>query len=66
MGLATKAMSLADASFIVPFEFLRLAFVAALAFAMFSETVPLTTWAGGAIIFVSIMLMARSARRRRG
>jgi drug/metabolite transporter (DMT)-like permease len=66
MGLATKAMSLADASFIVPFEFLRLPFVAALAFAIFSETVSQATWVGGAIIFGSIILMARSARRRPG
>jgi drug/metabolite transporter (DMT)-like permease len=66
MGLATKAMSLADASFIVPFEFLRLPFVAALAFIVFGEMVSQTTWFGGAIIFGSIILMARSARRYPG
>jgi len=64
MGLATKAFSLADASLITPFDFLRLPFVALLGFVIFSETVPATTWIGGAVIFVATLLMARSARRK--
>ena len=64
MTLATKAFSLADASLITPFDFLRLPFVAILGFLFFAETVPFTTWIGGAVIFVATLLMARSARRR--
>lgn len=64
MTLATKAFSLADASLITPFDFLRLPFVAILGFLIFSETVPVTTWIGGAVIFFATLLMARSARRR--
>ncbi len=64
MTLATKAFSLADASLITPFDFLRLPFVALLGFVLFAETVPVTTWIGGAVIFVATLLMARSARRR--
>lgn len=64
MTLATKAFSLADASLITPFDFLRLPFVAILGYLIFSETVPYTTWVGGAVIFLATLLMARSARRR--
>ena len=64
MTLATKAFSLADASLITPFDFLRLPFVAILGFLFFSETVPVTTWIGGGVIFLATLLMARSARRR--
>jgi drug/metabolite transporter (DMT)-like permease len=64
MTLATKAFSLAEASLITPFDFLRLPFVAVLGYLIFSETVPFTTWVGGAIIFLATLLMARSARAR--
>lgn len=64
MTLATKAFSLADASLITPFDFLRLPFVAVMGYLIFSETVPVTTWIGGAVIFFATLLMARSARRR--
>jgi len=49
----------------VPIEFLKLPFVAGLAFIMFGQTVPLTTWLGGLVIFVATLMMARSARNRR-
>jgi len=65
MGLATKAFSLAEASLIVPIDFLRLPIVAGLAFALFGQTVPLTTWLGGTVIFGATLLMARSARNRK-
>ena len=51
MGLVTRAFSLAEASLIVPIDFLRLPIVAALAFILFGQTVPVTTWVGGAVIF---------------
>lgn len=65
MGLVTRAFSLAEASLLVPIDFLRLPIVAALAFALFGQTVPLGTWIGGSVIFAATLLMARSARNRR-
>lgn len=64
MFLATRAFSLADASLITPFDFLRLPFVALLGYLVFAQTVPISTWIGGSVIFVASLLMARSARRR--
>lgn len=65
MGLATRAFSLAEASLIVPFDFLRLPFVAGLGYLFFAQTVPLTTWIGGSVIFAATLMMAQSARSRR-
>ncbi len=65
MAFVTKAFSLAEASLIVPIDFLRLPVVAGLAFAFFGQTVPLTTWLGGTVIFAATLVMARSARNRR-
>jgi drug/metabolite transporter (DMT)-like permease len=64
MGLVTRAFSLAEASLIVPIDFLRLPIVAFLAFAIFGQTVPETTWIGGAVIFLATVIMTRTARRR--
>ncbi|WP_172292035.1 DMT family transporter [Pseudoruegeria sp. HB172150] len=64
MMLATKAFSLAEASLIAPFDFLRLPFVALLGYLIFAQSVPLSTWIGGSVIFAASLLMARSARRR--
>ena len=66
MGLVTRALSLAEASLIAPIDFLRLPIVAGLAFAFFGQTVPLTTLLGGLVIFGATLMMARSARNRRG
>lgn len=62
MGLVTRAFSLAEASLLVPIDFLRLPIVAALAFALFGQSVPLATWIGGSVIFAATLLMANSAR----
>lgn len=64
MFLATRAFSMADASLITPFDFLRLPFVALLGYLVFAQTVPASTWVGGSVIFAATLLMARSARRR--
>lgn len=64
MAMATRAFALAEASLIVPFDFLRLPLVALLGYLFFAQVVPVTTWIGGAIIFSSSLLMARSARAR--
>lgn len=62
MGMVTRAFSLAEASLLVPIDFLRLPIVAALGFALFAQSVPVTTWIGGTVIFAATLLMARSAR----
>lgn len=64
MGLVTRAFALAEASLIVPIDFLRLPIVAALAYLMFDQAVPLATWIGGGVIFAATLMMARTARRR--
>jgi drug/metabolite transporter (DMT)-like permease len=64
MFIATRAFALAEASLIAPFDFLRLPFVAALGYLVFAQSVPFTTWIGGAIIFGAALLMARSAQRK--
>jgi len=61
MGCMAKALSMADASYLAPFEFLRLPVVAMLAFVMFTEIPFPTTLIGGAIIFTSTLLLMRSA-----
>lgn len=66
MTLATRAFALADASLIVPFDFLRLPFVAALGYVFFGQVVTATTWAGGIAIFVATLVMVNSARRMGG
>ena len=47
----TRAMAAADASYVVPFDFLRLPFSAALGFVLFGERAPIWTWIGAAIVF---------------
>lgn len=58
MSAVTRAFALAEASLLVPLDFLRLPIVAVLAFLMFGEMVPLTTWLGGMLIFAASLLMA--------
>lgn len=62
--MVTRAFHMADASLVAPIDFLRLPFVAILAFVMFQETAGLTTWAGAAVIFVATMLMAATRNGR--
>lgn len=57
MGAVTRAFALAEASLLVPFDFLRLPIVALLAYLMFGQIVPLTTWFGGILIFAASLLM---------
>ncbi|MBD3625431.1 MAG: DMT family transporter [Rhodobacteraceae bacterium] len=65
MGLVTRAFSLAEASLLVPFDFLRLPVVAMLAYLFFGELVPVQTYVGGVVIFAASLVMARTARTRR-
>ncbi len=47
----TRSMAAADASYVVPFDFLRLPISAVLGFVLFAEAAEPWTWAGAAIIF---------------
>lgn len=65
MTLITRAFGLASASFLAPFDFLRLPVVACLAFLLFAEIAPLQTWVGAAIIFGSALFATGSTHLRR-
>ncbi|GAB5376839.1 MAG: DMT family transporter [Acuticoccus sp.] len=65
MALVTRAFSLAEASLLVPIDFLRLPLVAGLGYAFFAEVVPMSTWIGGSVIFVATLMMASSVRTRK-
>lgn len=47
----TRSMAAADASFVVPFDFLRLPMSAVLGFVLFTEPLDPWTWGGAAVIF---------------
>ncbi len=65
----THAMHLADASAVIPLDYLRLPLVALLGWALFGERMDLWSWAGAAIIIASTLYIARReavvARERR-
>jgi drug/metabolite transporter (DMT)-like permease len=62
----TRAFFLADASAVVPFEFLRLPFAALVAYLWFAEVPSVWTWLGGALIFGATAYIAeREARLAR-
>ncbi|MBX2884477.1 MAG: DMT family transporter [Granulosicoccus sp.] len=63
MGCMAKALSMAQASYLAPFEFLRLPVVALLAYLLFAEVPYPTTFAGGGIIFISTLLLVRTVNR---
>lgn len=62
MGLMTHAFSLAPATVVAPVDFLRLPLVAFGGFALFGETVALTTIGGGALICCAALIAARSGK----
>lgn len=62
--MVTRAFQLADASLVAPIDFLRLPFVAILAFVLFQEVSGMSTWIGAAVIFVATMIMAATRRGR--
>jgi drug/metabolite transporter (DMT)-like permease len=55
----TRAYQHADASAVVPFDYARLPFVAAIAFILFGEIPDLWTWVGAAIIASAAIYIAR-------
>lgn len=59
----TAAMKTADASYVMPFDFVRLPAVALLAWLLFGETVDYWTWIGAGVIFAAtIYIVHREAR----
>ena len=59
-----RAYRAADATVVLPFEFTRLIFSAAIGFAVFAEFPDIWVWVGGAVILAGIMTMARLEARR--
>lgn len=59
----SRAYQAADASAVVPFDFLRLPFAALVGFVLFAERVDVWTWAGAAIVFASSYVLVRLERR---
>ncbi len=61
----TRAVSLADTMYLMPFDYLRLPQVAFLGWALFGEPTDIYTWTGAAIIAVSSIYVAhREAKAR--
>jgi drug/metabolite transporter (DMT)-like permease len=62
----TRALATADATVVVPFDYLRLPAVALLAWLVFGEVPMVWTWIGGAIIAASsLYITLREAKLRR-
>ncbi|GLQ07955.1 DMT family transporter [Sneathiella chinensis] len=65
----TRAFSLADATYVMPFDFFRLVFAAVIGFMFFSQQPDMFVWIGAAVIFVSAVYIAyreaRTASERR-
>ena len=59
-----RAMALADASVIMPVEFMRLPLVVLIAWLAFDEPSQVWTWVGGAVIFAATFWLVRSSTRR--
>ncbi len=58
-----RSFTLADASAVMPFDFLRMPMAATAAYLLFSETGDLWTWIGAVIIFASSYALARSSSK---
>jgi drug/metabolite transporter (DMT)-like permease len=62
----TRAFALADASAVMPLEFLKLPFTALLAYLLFAQVPSVWTWLGGGLIFAStIYISHREAKLAR-
>jgi len=59
----SRAYQAADASAVVPFDFLRLPFAALVGYLLFAERVDGWTWAGAAVVFASSYALLRLERR---
>lgn len=61
----TRAFAIAEATVVVPFQFLRLPVAAAVGFVAFAEVTDLWTWIGAAIVFAATTSIAHDAARAR-
>ena len=61
--LLAHALHEADLSVIMPFDFMKLAWISLIAFAAFGEIPTLTTWLGGVVIFASGAYIAHREAR---
>jgi drug/metabolite transporter (DMT)-like permease len=64
----TRSLAAADASAVMPFDYMRMPFGAAMAYAVLAEVPTAWTWAGAGVIVASTMYIAQreiSLRRRR-
>lgn len=61
----TRALTLADATSVMPFDYLRLPFVALIAFLTFGEIADMWVWLGGGLIAASAIYAARHEARTR-
>ena len=59
-----RAFAVADASAVMPFDFLRLPMAALAAFVLFGESGDIWTWVGSAIICASSWALVRTERRK--
>jgi drug/metabolite transporter (DMT)-like permease len=59
----TRALQYADVSYVSPFEFLRVPFIAFGAWVLFDQVPPPIFGLGAAMIFMSVLLLARHAAR---
>ena len=57
--MLTRSLSVADVTAVMPYDFLRLPFVAFIAFIAFEEVPDTWAWLGGATIFASTFYVAR-------
>ena len=55
----TRAFAIADASYVLPFDYLRLPFIAVIAFFAFGEVSDMWTWVGAGVIAGSAIYIAR-------
>lgn len=62
--MVTKALELADASAVAPFDFLRLPFSALMGYLFFTQVSGIWTWVGAAIIFGSSYYITRREAKR--
>lgn len=62
----TRGFSMADTTYLMPFDYVRLPFVAVLGWFAFGEATDIWTWIGAAIIAVSTIYVARREALARG
>lgn len=59
-----EALKRADATFVLPFDFLRLIWAAGFGYLLFAEIPDTYTWIGGAVIFASTFYLAYRERQK--